>query len=404
MSPTDAARGGPRDDVATADGSRDVAVHPDDPPLKAPPWDPAPRWAPHATLRTLTLDGLPLAEYVDGSGAPGFDAPRPHLHPVRTPAGIVVTASTPRDHTWHVGLGIGVQDVAGHNLWGGRTYLRDAGYTWRRDHGRIRHDGWLAPPTGTGPDRGAMAAANGEAGADGAPVADGASVANGASALVQALSWLGADGEVLLTEVRELRWAWAAPGRPAAPPAAWRLDVRSTLTVPSGAGAVRLGSPGAHGRAGGGYGGLFWRLPACRDVDVRTPTGRGEEAVHGSVPSEGAAWLAWTAVALDPGRTDSPDRVAAEPSAAASGLFTVAIAPADGPTSDDPWFVRASGYPGIGSALAWSRPLLVEAATTPVRRAWRCLVADGRVPDDVVDTLLGESASLDSRVPPENRP
>ncbi|WP_066585944.1 DUF6807 domain-containing protein [Cellulomonas timonensis] len=320
------------------------------PVVKAPPWEPRPHWGPSTPLAELTLDGTTVAVCTDGAGAPGFDSPRPHLHPVRTLAGVVVTAAAPADHTWHVGLGLGVQDVDGHNLWGGRTYLPGAGYTWRRDHGRIRHDGW----------------------AEQAP-----------DALTQHLTWLSADAEPLLTETRELRWARAS-GQ------AWRLDLATTLVA---ARPVRLGSPGAHGRGGGGYGGLFWRLPACEDVDVRTPSARGEDLVHGSVPADGARWLAWSA------RAASPTPPAGTPG---TGEFTVAITPSDESTARDPWFVRVSGYPGIGSALAWQRAVTVRPGAG-LRRSFRCLVADGRTPDAEVGRLLAAPV-LSSPATPETGP
>ena len=38
-----------------------------------------------------------------------------------------MTDAHPADHDWHLGIGVAVQDVAGWNLWGGRTYVRDQG-------------------------------------------------------------------------------------------------------------------------------------------------------------------------------------------------------------------------------------------------------------------------------------
>lgn len=311
----------PDGDPAAAPRDRVVA----DPPVKTPPWDPHPERGEHGTLLRVQLGSTEVARYVDGAGSPAFDSPRPHLHPVTTCRGTVVTAASPADHTWHLGLGVGVQDVAGHNLWGGRTYLRDGGYTWRRDHGRIEHRTWTARTPGTVRHR---------------------------------LAWLGADGQELLHEERELAWSVLDEG-------AWRLDLAFTLTVPDGAAEVPLGSPGSHGREAGGYGGAFWRLADCDDVDVRTPAARGEDAVHGSVPADGATWLAWSATA----RT--------------GGDFTLAVVPRDARTAADPWFVRVAGYPGLGSALAWDRPLVVRPGR-PERRALTWVVADGRWEDDRV--------------------
>lgn len=308
-------------------------------PVKAPPWDAAPSWESHGLLHRLTIDGAPLADYVDGSGAPRFDAPRPHLHPVRTPSGTVVSDAAARDHTWHVGIGIGVQDVGGNNLWGGRTYREGTGYTWSRDHGRIRHDSWLTQAPGM---------------------------------LVESLTWLDADDASLLAETRTLRWSSCA-----APVAGSILELSTALTVAPGRDEpVELGGPGSHGRTGGGYGGFFWRLPACVDVDLRTPVAHGEGSVHGSVPSTGATWLAWSA------RTRAPG-----PDGAPGAEFTVAVTPIDAVTADDPWFVRVADYPGIGSALAWSEPTVVT-RDRAVHRGFRCLVADARVPDAEIGAAL----------------
>ncbi|MDF2916502.1 MAG: hypothetical protein K0S70_719 [Microbacterium sp.] len=136
-----------------------------------------------------------------------------------------------------------------------------------------------------------------------------------------------------------------------------------------------LGSPGSNGRVGGGYGGLAWRLPACVDVDVRTPSARGEAAVHGTV----APWLAWSAAFADP--------IGHSPAAPATAEATVALAPADDVSAGDPWFVRVAGYPGIGAALAWDRAVAAS-PSAPVRRAYRLLVADGRLSDAEVGALL----------------
>ena len=41
--------------------------------------------------------------------------------------------------------------------------------------------------------------------------------------------------------------------------------------------ATQLNSPGSKGRIGGGYGGFFWRFPACENVEVFTDQARGED-------------------------------------------------------------------------------------------------------------------------------
>ncbi|WP_422934149.1 DUF6807 family protein [Sinomonas sp. P47F7] len=205
--------------------------------------------APQEPIAELTLpNGPAVAELRSGSGIAPTLSPRPYLHPVRTLAGTVVTDHLPLDHPWHLGLGWALQDVSGTNLWGGRTYTREAGrYVWRPDHGRIAAE----------------------------------RVEASAGRLDLSLRWEAHDGATLLREQR------AASAEPAGD-GAWRLDLATRLTA---AGPVSLGGPGSNGNAGGGYGGFFLRLAPCEDARVFTPAAEGEEAVHGHA----AAWIAWSA-------------------------------------------------------------------------------------------------------------
>jgi hypothetical protein len=295
-----------------------------------------------AELATLRVDGHTVAHYVDGAELEEILAPRPHLHPVRTLAGRPVTDAVPDDHRWHLGVGVAVQDVDGHNLWGGRTYLRGQGYTWRSDHGRIRHTAFDA------------------VGDDG---------------FVEHLDWVGTDR--LLHERRTVRARAAAAG--------WELELITELTNATDR-PVRLGSPATNGRTGAGYGGLFWRLPPAqaphvsaarrertcgdRTADSITTTSfsteigaavvEGEGSVHGSV----ARWLAWRETGPEP--------------------FTLVLTGVD---NDDPWFVRVEGYPGIGSQLAAVDPVVLVPGGTVVR-GWRALVADGILDQDTVAEWL----------------
>ncbi|WJM16233.1 DUF6807 family protein [Microbacterium arborescens] len=289
------------------------------------PW--ARRTAPEVVL-TLPGTGSPLAELVDGADAARSSSPRPYLHPLRTPGGVVVTDHHPADHDWHLGVSVALQDVDGTNFWGGRTYTPGEDYIWRGDHGRIE-------------------IARVEQLDDGAALD---------------LRWIGPDGSVVVRERRELR-VTHRDDRAAVIGLSFELS-------PAGDRTVMLGGPGSNGRVGGGYGGLAWRLPACGDVDVRTPSARGEEAVHGTI----APWLAWSAAF-------------AGPTGGAPAEATVALAAADEVSAADPWFVRVAGYPGIGAALAWDRAVAAS-PDAPVRRAYRLLVADGRVTDAEVGALL----------------
>ncbi|MET0865589.1 MAG: DUF6807 family protein [Nakamurella sp.] len=285
----------------------------------------------------LRIGDIAVATYDLGGDTTPTSSPRPYLHPVRTPGGFPVTDAHPADHDWHVGIGVGVQDVNGWNLWGGRTYVRDAGYQWLADHGRIEHAHWSAV---------------------------------GPAQAVEELRWIDGRGDDLLWERREMRWG-AAVGNLIPGVAAWVLDLSFTLSIPPGADfdTVKLGSPGSNGRVQGGYGGFFWRLPRTDGLEVSTPDAVGEAEVHGSIAD-------WLAVSLQQGDASA----------------TLVLLPADRTTGADRWFVRCAGYPGIGSSLAWEEPVEVR-RTRPVRRAFRAIIADGSPdPADLVGLRRGGAA------------
>ncbi|MET9109909.1 PmoA family protein [Streptomyces zhihengii] len=204
----------------------------------------------------LSCAGRPVAHYATAAVTERRCSPRPALHPVRTPAGVTVTELMPADHVHHLGAGVAVPDVAGHNFWGGRTFVRGQGPTELDNHGEQRHDGFKLH------DR------------------DG---------FVEELSWV-ADGRRLLREHRTV--AVTALGG-----SAWALDLTFSLTNTTGE-EVSIGSPATNGRPGAGYGGFFWRAPKeATRARVFTADAEGEEAVHGRC----ADWLAlageeWTLV------------------------------------------------------------------------------------------------------------
>jgi hypothetical protein len=81
---------------------------------------------------------------------------RPFLHPVRTPAGLVLTRDAPEDHPWHHGLWFTIKFVNGDNYWeeydaygvlrhDGRPEV-DAGGGRARVSGALR---WIAPDRST---------------------------------------------------------------------------------------------------------------------------------------------------------------------------------------------------------------------------------------------------------------
>lgn len=52
-----------------------------------------------------------------GSWTAVWDAPRPFVHPLRTPSGAVLTVEAPDDHPWHHGLWSTIKLVNGENFW-----------------------------------------------------------------------------------------------------------------------------------------------------------------------------------------------------------------------------------------------------------------------------------------------
>ncbi|MFF1740827.1 DUF6807 domain-containing protein [Streptomyces mirabilis] len=204
----------------------------------------------------LRVAGRPVGRYVTRPElAPRF-SPRPYLHPVTTLAGTAVTELSPVDHTHHLGVGVAVPDVEGHNFWGGRTYVRDQGPTELANHGAQRHSGFqLRDPDG----------------------------------FVEELRWVAAGGELLrerrTVAVNELTGS------------AWALDFTFSLTNTT-THPLSIGSPATNGRPGAAYGGFFWRArKEAQAPRVFTPDAEGEEAVHGAP----ADWLAlvgagWTLV------------------------------------------------------------------------------------------------------------
>ncbi|MBT2565439.1 PmoA family protein [Arthrobacter sp. ISL-85] len=290
-------------------------------------------------VRTLTLDGRPVADYQDGSHIRAVSSPRPYLHPVRTMGGTLVSDHQPLDHVWHLGVGVALQDVDGVNFWGGRTYTREAGkYVWRPDHGSIASTGTSVEQTSAG---------RGHEGR-----------------LQETLSWNGPDGAPILVEERT--WAWSGVD-----PSIWRLSLDFALS-PAGDKPVSLGSPGSNGRFEGGYGGFFWRLPECADAKVWTPAGSGESETHGSV----GRWLAWTGK-FDGGKFDGGKFD--------GGPATLVFVAPEGST--DPWFVRMDGYPGVGQALAWDAPVIARPGS-PVQRSITVFVADGILATPDIEALI----------------
>ncbi|MFD7944715.1 PmoA family protein, partial [Streptomyces sp. NPDC059744] len=198
-----------------------------------------------ASSALLSCAGRPVGRYTYLPATEG----RPYFHPVTTLAGVPVTEERPVDHLHHLGTSIAVPDVAGHNFWGGRTFVRGQGPTALDNHGIQRHLGWKLRDS------------------------DG---------FVEELSWVADDTE-LLREHRTVAVAELSG-------TAWALDFSFSLTN-RGSDDLSIGSPATNGRPGAGYGGFFWRAPKEPAAPaVFSGVGDGEEAVHGRV----ADWVAMT--------------------------------------------------------------------------------------------------------------
>ncbi|HRE47659.1 MAG TPA: PmoA family protein [Aggregatilineales bacterium] len=173
-------------------------------------------------------DGLMLT-YQTAPPMPAVHAPRPYIHPLYSPRGVLLTEDAPPDHPWHRGLSMTFVDVSGVNFWGGHTYLQDHGYVLLANHGRVDLLNQTVRLQGEG----------------------------SGAAFHETWAWRNATGDVLLTEAR--RWEVSIPllDQPILV-----ITIFSRFTN-STAHPLRFGSPWTQGRAGVGYGGLFWRLPAA---------------------------------------------------------------------------------------------------------------------------------------------
>ncbi|NUR02336.1 MAG: PmoA family protein [Streptomyces sp.] len=214
----------------------------------------------------LRIAGRPVGRYVTRPELPARLSPRPYLHPVTTLHGTAVTELSPADHTHHLGVGVAVPDVEGHNFWGGRTYVRHQGPTELDNHGAQRHTSFqLRDPDG----------------------------------FVEELRWVASGGELL----RERRTVAATE----LTDNAWALDFTFSLTNVTDR-PLSIGSPATHGRPGAAYGGFFWRARKEHHTPhVFTADREGEGEVHATR----ADWLAlagttWTLVFA--GATDTTRR------------------------------------------------------------------------------------------------
>lgn len=269
-----------------------------------------------------------IAVLATGAGIAAVNTPKPYLHPIRTPGGVVVTGFEPEDHRWHHGLMLAMPRVDDrHNLWGGGTYLDpERGYQDVENQGAIVHLGWSEATEG--------------------PTA----------AVTEAVRWDGHDARPLLHEVR--RWAITAGGPDHV------IDLDTTLRSATGAD-VALGTPAQNGRPDGGYGGLFLRLTEDFTLD----------AIEGDPGTDVAESGGVSDTLVVHGHTGGAP-------------VTLGLAFVEGPGTRS-WLHRFAPFVSIGWAIAYDEGLTVPAGGE-LRLRHRLIVGDGhRDPAAVRDRLSG---------------
>jgi hypothetical protein len=281
----------------------------------------------------VVAGGVPLLRYVyDGAIAPS-ESPKPYIHPLRTPAGHLVSGFRPHDHRWHKGLQMTVENLSGENFWGGATYVRDEGYVERPNVGITEHDGW-----------------------------DELAAAGGLAWLRERLTWRTQAGDALLRERREITVDTTVDcGAPA-----YRLGFAMTLENVGGSD-LEFASPTTEGRPAAGYGGLVWRgSRAFTGGDVLLPEGAlGDDAMGRRAP-----WLAFV------GTHDEVD--------ARSTLVFV-----DHPTNPrypNEWFVRSTPIPVVSFGFMFSEVYTLPAGDR-LDLSYDVVVADGALDPDAVDRV-----------------
>lgn len=254
-------------------------------------------------------------------------SPRPWVHPIATPQGVVATADRPDDHPWHRGLSLAVSNLTTpdglvHNFWGGPTFTGS-------DYEQIDNNG--------------------------AQLVLERRVDRGHSREV--LDWRTADGRSLVSEEREITVSTLPTGM--------RLEWSSVLTA-SPSEPLRFGSPTTAGRPAAGYGGLFLRA---------APELLGAEVLLDGVltpPDEAMGATAhWAAV-----RTPS---------------ITVAMADDNAnPVTTSPWFVRVEPVVMLCAAPFFHSEWLLAAGESATWR-WTVLVIDGAPSADELDAMVGQA-------------
>lgn len=271
-----------------------------------------------------------VASYVTSTGLPADETPKPYFHPVRTPAGTVITDFRPDDHLWHHGLWYGMPSVNDSNMWGGVTYVgvdnappETNGYVSLPNQGEIRHLSWES-------------------------ISD--------SEAEEQLDWLDRTGAGLLTETRQIQVRQPEPSY-------WVMDFRSTLTNASDVPVV-LETPAQGGRPDGGYGGLFLRLnPELRVQDI--------VGDNGPLTTSGSAsdWILVHAESSD------------------GQQVTLGLGHASDWPREKRWLLRSGNFEGFNWSIAYEDALQLEPGES-LSLGHRLLIADGSLSRAELDETM----------------
>ncbi|KQQ09799.1 PmoA family protein [Rathayibacter sp. Leaf296] len=248
------------------------------------------------------------------------ESPRPFVHPLRTPSGVVVSDLRPADHDWHHGLSLAVSNIRigdepdEINLWGGVTWVPGDGYRQLDNNGSQLVE----------------------------------SVSEEHDGVRLRVGWYDAGGRRFLEEERRLT---VHEG-----PTATVLEVVSEWTSQTER-LLGFGSPTTAGRPGAGYGGLFLRAAPCLDgARVLAPHGESADAM-----GRAEEWLALVG----------------------AGVTVAMRADSANPVAPTPWFVRSEGTPMLCAAPffheVWTLPPAESA-----RWRWQVLVADGELEAEAI--------------------
>ncbi|MGH2345718.1 MAG: PmoA family protein [Chloroflexota bacterium] len=284
----------------------------------------------------LRYDGRILFRYVYDPTVLPNESPKPYFHPLKTLAGNELTLVRPHDHPWHVGLAMTSPNLSGQNFWGGPTYVRDAGYVERDDHGRIRHRDWRELHHEDDQAR-----------------------------LIEHLEWIARDGVTWIDEERriivdeiDLRGGYWSM--------AMRFHLRNVAHRP-----LVFSSPTAEGRPMAGYGGLFWRGPrSFGHGTIQAAGGLEGPATMG----QAAPWLAFT------GRHDGNGEQST----------LVFIDRPTNPRFPNQWFVRNDPYAGVSCSFMFDEPYVLP-ANEALTLDYRIIPANGVWSSEMIEDTMARA-------------